>query len=514
MYRSLGRRLFFGAVAAAATAAFAFAAPAQAAAPTIDVVLPDVTVAAGASIQVAPIMFANQATVLHNTAMTFELSGDLPGVAFKVEEFDDCEAVGATKLTCSLPYEFDLGPDGAVGYYQAELAAPAAALGKTGKITTTFRADGVDPVTTTADVTVASGVDLAAGPDSKLSVKVGAGFDAKLQVRNNSKEVVKGAAIVFHTDYAFASAKQFSNCWYGDGQVNACTFGQDLQPGATYQTSLPYKVRPGTAAPGGAYGEFQWLTGDDYRDYLEYLEKAGYDGPGAPGKGGKLGLTSQATARAAQTDTDPDNNWQNIEIKVLGKLGTDFAAVGAAAKGAEGDTLTLPVGARNNGPATVDASRSGSAAATVIVTIPAKTKVVTVPEGCSKAEDDSVKTNPKALQYVCYSSPLFPAKTTVLWKFGVELTGDITNGKGLVEVNPPCECERFSRDINKKNDTAAIVINEVPGAAGEGSGGQGGGSLAITGTQTAFVGGAGAVLVAGGVLGFVLARRRRTRFEA
>jgi len=102
----------------------------------------------------------------------------------------------------------------------------------------------------------------------------------------------------------------------------------------------------------------------------------------------------------------------------------------------------------------------------------------------------------------------------VLWKFGVQLTADVTNGKGLVEVNPPCQCDRFSKDINKKNDTAAIVINPVTGAPGEGGGQGGGGSLPITGAQTAVVGGAGAVLVAGGILGFFVARRRRTRFEA
>ena len=524
MYPSLGRRLFLGAAAAAATAAIACAAPAYAAAPSIAVVLPDVTVAAGTSVPVGPILYARQETTLHNSAMTFELSGDLGGVAFTTEEFDDCEAVSATKLTCASPFELDLGPDGVGGVFDATLAAPKSALGRSGTITTTFTADGVDEITSTAEVTVADGVDLVAGKDAEVSVKVGAGFDAELEVRNNSDEVVRGAAIVFHTDYAFSSPEEFSNCWYGDGQVNACTFDQELQPGATYRTTVPYQLRAGTAAPGGAYGEFQWMTGDDYQDFLRYLEKAGYEGPGKPGKGGELGLTSPVSAQAAkQTDTRPDNNWQNVEVKVLGKQGTDFVAVGATAKGAKGATVTLPVGTRNAGPATVDLNRSGSSAATVIVTVPARTKVVTVPKGCAKAEDESVRTNPKALQYVCFSGSLFPAKTTVVWPFVVELLDDVTDAEGLVEVNPPCQCERFGRDINKKNDTAKIVINPVavvpgdgvPGDGGQGDGGQGGGGgLPITGSQTAVVGAAGAVLVAAGVLGFFLARRRRTRFEA
>nr|WP_296073133.1 hypothetical protein [uncultured Actinoplanes sp.] len=515
MYRSLGRRLSFG--AAAAVAAIAFAAPAYAAAPTVDVVLPDVTVAAGAGIQVAPILYADQESRLSNATMTFELSGDLGGARLEhPDEFDVCESVSPTKLTCTMPFEIGVGPDGVIGYFQAGLTAPKTALGKTGKITATFTADGVAKVTTSAQVNVAGGVDLAAGEGSEISVKVGADFDAKLQVRNNSDEVVHGAAIIFNTDYAFSSPKQFSNCWYGGGSVNACSFDQELQPGSTYEVSVPYRLRADTAAPGSEYGQFEWLTGDDYQDLLTFLHDNGYDGPGDEGKGAKLGLTSLSAARAVkQTDVNPENNWQDLRVNALGKQGTDFVALGATAKGAKGDTVTLPVGTRNNGPATVDRNRAGESAATVIVTIPAKTKVVTVPEDCVKADDGSLTTNRKAVQYACFSSPLFPAKTTVLWKFGVKLTDDVTNAKGLVEVNPPCECDRFAGDINKKNDTAKIVINPVAGGSpDEGSGGQGGGSLPITGPQTALFGGAGAVLVAGGVLGFFLARRRRTRFEA
>lgn len=531
MYRSLGRRLSFGATAAAvaafAFAAFAFAAPAGAAAASVDVTLPDVTVAAGAGTQIAPIFYANRETTLFNTTLTFELSESLAGLELKDDGRRHCESTGPAKLTCALPYEFSTGPDGTVGDYVAELTAARTALGRTGKVTATLTADGVETTTATADVTVVSGVDLVAGDESEISAAPGAGFDAKLRVRNNSDEVVNGAAVIFNTDYAFSSPRQFSNCWYGDDQVNACVFDDKLQPGATYGTTVPYRLRAGTAAPGGAAGEFQWLTGDDYQDLLDFLAENGYDGPGAQGTGGPLALTTLVTARSAkQTDVDPDNNWQRLSVKVTGRQGTDIAAVGATATGAKGDTVTLPVGVRNDGPATVDRSRSGSSATTAVVTIPAKAEVVTVPEGCVKADDDSVRTNPGALQYACFTAPLFPVATTVVWKFGVRLTDDVTDARGLVEANPECTCDGFSGDINPKNDTASIVINPVaaPGGPGDGAGngtggedggqGGGGGTLPITGSQTALVGAAGAVLVTAGVVGFVLARRRRTRFEA
>jgi hypothetical protein len=516
MHHPLGRRLAFGAVATAA--AVTFAAPAYAAAPTVSMLVPDVTVAAGGATQVSPLMWADREISVNNPKETFELSG-VDGLAFAdQEEFSDCVADGPQKLTCSLPFEIDLSTELTTGWFTPGITASESALGKSGKITTTFTGDGISAVTRTADVTVAEGVDLVAGKEMELSAKPGANFTTKFQVTNNTDKVVHGAAVDFSTDYAFAAPKQFSNCFYLADRVNACTFDQDLQPGATYEITVPYQLRKDMAAPGQAFGEVEWLTAGDYDDFVKYLADRGLKGFGDPGKGDALAMTQKSSiaALSKQTDTSPDDNWQNVTVKSIGKQGTDFVAVGATAKGAKGDTVTLPVGARNAGPATLDRSRSGEPAVAVIVTIPTGTAVTTVPDGCSKATDGSQQTNPKAVQYACYSNSLFPATTTVLWRFGVKLAKDVTNAQGLVEVNPPCECDRFSADLNKKNDTAKIVINPVAGGGGDGGSGNGGqgGSLPITGPQSGLLGGAAAVLIAAGVVGFVLARRRRTRFEA
>jgi hypothetical protein len=120
----------------------------------------------------------------------------------------------------------------------------------------------------------------------------------------------------------------------------------------------------------------------------------------------------------------------------------------------------------------------------------------------------------KVKQYLCLSSPIFPVGTSVTWTFGFKVNKASDNARGSVEVNPACACEIFSKDINKSNDTAAIVLNPVGGGGAAGGQNSSGGGLAITGPQTAVYGGAGAVLVAAGVAGFLLARRRRTRFEA
>jgi hypothetical protein len=91
MHRSLGRRVLVGAVAAAA-----LATPAYAAAPTIDVVLPDVTVAAGGNNRIAPILYSDEEAYVTGATAIYELSGGLDGVSFEAsDEFSDC-----TKIRC------------------------------------------------------------------------------------------------------------------------------------------------------------------------------------------------------------------------------------------------------------------------------------------------------------------------------------------------------------------------------------------------------------------------------
>ena len=61
----------------------------------------------------------------------------------------------------------------------------------------------------------------------------------------------------------------------------------------------------------------------------------------------------------------------------------------------------------------------------------------------------------------------------------------------------------------------ATPTTEAPGGAGGGdTGGDTGGDLPLTGTNVAVMGGLGAVLLIGGAVAFVLARRRRTAFTA
>ncbi|WP_229069383.1 hypothetical protein [Actinoplanes sp. DH11] len=536
-HRSAWRAL---AGAAAVAAALALTTPASAAATALDIALADTTVGVGSETPIFPVLSAGTDVVLTGAGVTYRLSGDLAGVTLANPEFGDCTSVSPAELTCATPFELEVGPDGSTGLLDAVLKAGSGAIaGATGKLTATFTADGAAPVTAEAAVRVARSVDLAAGASREIRVAPGRAFDATLQVTNTSAEVVHGAGLYFYTDYAFQTTQRYQNCVYrGADRVSGCLFEQDLEPGATYRLVMPYRLRADTAAPSTSAGEFQWVTGDDWTgdDFADAARTRA-------GTGATLRLEPVAdTRRAPQTDPDTDNNWQSVTVTATGKQGTDIAAVGARATGTAGAVVTAAVGLRNNGPATVDSSRVGEPAGVAVVTIPAGTSVATVPDGCHLAENDSEQTDPDAVQYACYTGFVFPAKSSVTWKFGLRIDRMQVNATGAVEANPACECSRFNRDIDKSNDKAKLIINpkaaEAPGGGspapsspapespapdddeepgtGTPGGGTGGGEpgLPITGPQGATVAVTGLLLVAAGAAGFLVARKRRTRFEA
>lgn len=509
------RRLLVG--AAALAAATTVATPALAAGSHVIQLLPDATVAAGFNTLVSPFLLADGPIQLTNPSTTFELTGGLSGVSLSNPDPDVnwCTADGAQKLTCTVPFPIGVDQNMIAGYMQAELSATKAALGETGKIKVTLSADGIAPVVTTADVTVAEAVDLAAGKSKTVTAKPGGSFEAGLQVHNNADTTAHGTAVIFGTDYAFQSTKKYSNCFYDGDQLNACVFDEDLAAGRSYGLTVPYQLRKDTAAPGDASGEFEWLTADDYADLIKFLGDNGLGGPGVAGTGDKLALSElpATSSLAKQTDPNLQDNWQDVDVTVTGKQGVDLAAVGATFTATAGQTVPVTVGARNVGPATLDWSRSDEPAAAVLVTPPAGTSVAKVPDACHKA-DPAFQTTPGVTKYLCLSDPLFPAHTSVTWKFEFTVNKASANALGSVEVNPACACDIFSKDINKANNTAKIVLNPAGGSTGGEGGGTGGGGLPITGPRSAVFGGAGVVLVAAGLGGFLFARRRRTRFEA
>ncbi|MEE6258299.1 LPXTG cell wall anchor domain-containing protein [Plantactinospora sonchi] len=503
------RRVLAGLGVAGALVAAA-PSPAQAADLELDVYFPDTVVALDhpPGTVAAPILFASEEDVVYGARLTYDLS-DLTGKVTVTETgvADWCEAEG-TKLVCTPPGSITVDPWGS--YYGHQLlfhAADGAALGDEGTLKVTFEAQGSTPVSHEATITVGEGVDLVAGDDVTVMAEPGARFAPQALVTNASGNTVKGTALVFQSDYAVSAADRFSNCYYDDDTLLACVFDNEIEAGLSYGVEVPLMLRADTEAPGNAYSSMTWLTRDEFEEFRAEARTKGATGGG---KELELRQMSRATARAPQIDTNPLNNSNGVQITVTGKNAVDLAAIGDSVTGAQGDEVKVTVGVDNPGPATADASRSGIGVTNLRFTLPTGTSAVAVPNDCvgRKGDDWGQHGKPHGSLYRCDTVELLKSGERQTFEFTLRIDEVVANATGKVEINYPCECEGRDSDADKSNDTAKILVNATEGGGGAGEG------LPVTGTATGLIAAGGAALLAAGVVGFVLARRRRTRFVA
>jgi len=151
----------------------------------------------------------------------------------------------------------------------------------------------------------------------------------------------------------------------------------------------------------------------------------------------------------------------------------DLAVTATAASGHVGDTVSIAVTVKNNGPATVT-----DAAATI--TAPSGTTIVDQ-LGCATVTAGKV--------VKCTGTLKSGESNTGTFKFRIDNATVGPDGKATIASS--------IKDPNLTNNTAAITITVLPTG------------LPITGARAGLIGGAGlAVLLVGGVL-VVMARRRR-----
>ena len=514
MQHTPARRLLAGLAVAGAVigmgSAPAFAAPKAA---DIAFYLSDVTVPIAESGAVfGPVFWATEQVSVEEPTITYELSDGLTGVRLAGGEgVGECESKSPTELVCSDWMPLEVGPDGVGGYFDAVLIADETAEpGATGTVTATFSGTDVDPITSEFTVRVAEAVDLTAGPPSSASASPGETFDTDYQVLNSGDKPVTGVAALFFNDWAFEPGEQYSNCLYEDGELLACIFDDTLEVGSVYETTLSYRLRADTQAPGHEFGEIKWLTPAELEDFYSYLDQ--YDIQlGAQGAGEKLSLTETSAKKAKlapQADKNPDDNWSYVDVDVTGKNGVDLAAVGSTVTGKAGEDVTVTAGVRNVGKATLDLSRAGFPAAVTEVHAPAGTSFIAGPEVCSEREGHPYI-------YECYTDYIFKAGEEETYEFVLHIDSVVPNAKGVVAVNEPCECERFLGDINKANNKAAILVNKTTGNGGGTGGGDGDDdpTLPITGPAGGSLAIGGVVLLGLGAAAVFFTRRRRPAFK-
>jgi len=517
MSNKLARRWLAGLGAIGLTGAMLATTTAPASAdpsgPELDVYFNNTLVAAGGNGTVdAAILYASEPTVLHEATVTYDATG-LAGVAEIAEEDGGvpyCTTPSTNVLVCQVPYELEVEEWGLHGPFDIVITPMAGAVsGDEGTLKVSFGAAGFETVTHDATVRVGEGVDLAAGATAKVTTAPGEAFTSRLAVRNVGTTTAKGTTAVFFNDYAIRAGKKFSNCTYVGDELRSCRFDTDLEPGGAYTAALPYRLGADAAAPGGAYGEMGWMTPAEFENFRTYLDSRGVS-IGQPGTDGELTLSS-TMGTLAQVDTDPTNNWSYLEVTVTGENGADLAAIGDTVSGEAGDTVTATVGFQNNGPATIDATRSGSSITRLDLTVPAGTTAVEVPADCVPMNGDEVdwehpgKTG--AAAYRCYAGSFVAAGEKQTVDFALRIDKVINNATGTVRINAKCQCEGWDKDLDPANDLAKLMVNPTD------DGGEGG-MLPVTGSSAGIIAGAGALLLTAGGVSFVIARRRRMRFVA
>ncbi|GAB3949046.1 LPXTG cell wall anchor domain-containing protein [Micromonospora vulcania] len=501
----------------AASASPAAAAPAA----EFDLYFQDVTVAAdSAGVIRGAAVFGSEPAVLNEVTVRYDYRSLASKITLAGDVGNDCSADGDAVLVCTehspLVVDENFG-----GFPGGVVIAPTdkAATGDAGALKISLQTAGKEVANHTSQIRIAEGVDIAAGPDTTVKATPGGAFQAPLTVLNVGKTDVLGVVAFFDTDYGIRTEERFNNCYYDEDFLLACEF-DGIPAGEGGTATLNYELAKDTYAPGSQFSGIWLMTPTDFEE-LNGVRKAAGAGATHRGTGKALALTpvpGKRGARALQTDVDPTNNQSSVTVEVTGKNGADLAAVGATFTGAKGAVVTAALGFHNNGPATLDHLRSESDVTFVDVTVPSGTTAVEVPFECAprtgKDAEWGEAGTPGAAEYRCYPGPFAPAGEELTGEFKFRIDKVIANAAGTVKVNVPCECEGgFYADLKPANDTAKILVNAADGGNGGGQGGDGG-ALPITGQSTGLIAGLGALLLAAGVGGYLVAKRRRTRFVA
>ncbi|MFD5516570.1 hypothetical protein [Streptomyces sp. NPDC127066] len=192
-------------------------------------------------------------------------------------------------------------------------------------------------------------------------------------------------------------------------------------------------------------------------------------------------LPSTTPVRAGDVD-HPDRDWASVPVTADNTA--DLQATGARLKGRVGDTVALDIGFTDAGPAWVR-SDLGNPVAKILVKMPAGTTVTKASGACSKVAAGS---------YTCGSTNYWiTEKGAVTCSFRLRIDKAVAGTEGSVTLGG----EERPYDRNKKNDSAAILL-DVAGAGGStgGSGSTGGGSTGGS-DSTSTTGGSGTASTGG-----------------
>ncbi|MEW2564112.1 hypothetical protein [Streptomyces griseorubiginosus] len=437
----------------------------------------------------------------------------------------DCESTGALKVTCSVGA---LSGKESIDPFLLKPTA-AAKAGDTGAITYTATASDAPTVTGRTDVLV-GGPKLVARPYPALKdIAPDAVFERTPAFANTGTAPAdKGVMLLVQDSEGVKLARDHSNCHYSDRPDAGawCRFDTSIAPGSAYETNAPLRYTAATETMYGYNTYVVWPVGGTAPDSFDPA-----DFPAA-GTGAPLGLKS----------VTPGSGFTGSGYGTFAtSQHADYQAIGDTVEGKVGDTVSITVGVRNAGPGLMDfrwmdAEDSG----TFVVTPPAGTTITGAPGPDEQGDPGPLwNCSPRkagAKSYTCaIASTEFGPGDAVTQQFTVRIDRVVPGAQGSVKAveNP----DHPNRDDDTANDTAVIAVQAdgspspspstsaspsgtpspsataSPSGSGAGTGSGGtttGGGLAATGTDGVLLRtGIAALLVAGGALVFLTARRTR-----
>lgn len=350
-------------------------------------------------------------------------------------------------------------------YLPLDVSVDADANPAAGRISATATASdagtgaALNTATDSALYNVAEPVELTAEPVPDVSGPDGYAFSEQYTVTNTGTTTVHGVVLELRTGYSLTGTRH-KNCRYGtDIPVAYCLLPNDLVPGQTYTMSVPQdlQIPEDHLAPFNDDASAVWRTLSDAA--LSPPQSTTVAGDGPP-----LSLVVESTGAPAPPLTgnwapQTDRHYHNIAIgtvKVTGTKVADLAAVGAEADGVGvGQPTTLQLGVRDIGPASADASRSGTATADATVTIPAGTEATGVPIICAPIVDGQADWSQDGLPgFAAYECPIYgniDLAETIALPFTVTPTVAQDTYSGSISI---------STDTNTANNTATIVLDK------------------------------------------------------
>jgi len=402
---------------------------------------------------------------------------------------------GCTPTACTVG---DLAPGARKSYrFTVEPTADLPELGASFGISVSDRGGEWSEVASVTVVRTESGVDLEVGQVDDISLAPGKSATVPVAVRNVGNATVDGIAIVLAGQPYITFPNEYSNCeTVADLYGVICVFDQELGPDEVFTVSptTPLKVKAAADAPGPqSYYLGLFAMGLGESDPAAALAKKAAKAPKS-----QLKLVPARQGLAEGVAASELNEWDNV-VSFFVKVSqnpADSVAIGDNFAGAIGDTRTIKVGIRNDGPAaTLDGTLSAD------VTIPSGLKLTKVDENCFPLADGEPLPDHEGEVsghfYRCLPATNLDKGKQALFSFTAKIEDGENEDEGSITVDGGVQ------DPKTSNNVAKIEVKLTGGGSG------GGGGLPVTGAPAGLLAAGGALLLVVGAAAFVLARRRR-----